>query len=119
MMAQGQFLRNLFRRIDRRIHRAEKRFVRILERRSNVCKPNVADNHEVDIACRVLVMAGERAIDKCNFDTVLQRLQSLRENVSKPDGPEDEPLKVAENRALRLGRVIRSVSVVTSAKNSR
>ena len=76
-MTCGEFLRNLFWRIDGRVHRAEKRSFGVLEGRGKLRESKTTggagatgatDDHEVNIAPRLLLLASERAVDESNRD---------------------------------------------------
>src|SRR5690242_13874402 len=55
MMAGGEFLRDLPRRVDRRIDGPEEFALGGLERRGQLREPGAPDDHEVDVAGRTLL----------------------------------------------------------------
>jgi len=86
-MSRGKLLRNLSRRVDGRIYRPKKLAFCVLEGRGKLGESDPADDHQIDVAGRVLVRSGDGAIDKGNIDAVTERLQALGENAPEPRRP--------------------------------
>ncbi len=78
-----------------------------------------ADDHEVNVASRLLLLSSERAVDESDRDAVPEWPEARCENISEPSGSEKEPVKVAEDRALGLSLVVCPVSVFPPPQNPR
>jgi len=87
-MPRCKLLRNLVGRVDRGIDRSKESVLCILESRGERRKADATDDHQIDVAGRVLFVPSDGAIDKSDGNAVAERLQALDENVSQPRSPQ-------------------------------
>ena len=73
-MTRSQLLRNLFWRVDGRVNGSKELLLSVFERRGKLRKSDAADDHQVDIARRPLLLACERAINKGNVNAASKGL---------------------------------------------
>ena len=69
-MPGAELLDHLSRRVDGRIDRPEQAILGVLEGRCEFREPDVADDHQIDVARRAFVLVRDRAVDECHIDAV-------------------------------------------------
>src|SRR5512142_2913511 len=91
-MTRSQFLRNLFWRVKGRVHGSKESPLSLFERRGQLRQSDAADDHEIDVARRHLLVACERAINKGNVNAASKGIETLHEDVSEPGRPPNTTL---------------------------
>src|SRR5262249_53937041 len=105
--------------IDGRVYRAEEFLLRPFQDRSQVGEPHITDDHEVNITGGTLFTPRDGAINKGNGDTPSEPPESLGQNALEPYRAYKQPVKIAEERALRLRSIVDPLPILASPQNSR
>src|SRR5439155_18951976 len=88
------------------------------DRGRQVGEPNVADDHQVNIAGRMLLRSRHRAVDESPSYAIRQRLQRVAYNVRQSHCLQGEPLKLLEDGRLRGGLKVNVLALTLLNKDS-
>src|SRR2546426_11941089 len=80
------------------------------KRARQIGKPDPAFNHQINVARRVFLRPGDRAIDKSPLNAISKRLQSVADDIGQTRGLEDDAAKLWKDRSeeRRVGKECRS-----------
>lgn len=117
-MVFSQFRSEFGARIDRRIDLPAERFLGVLQTDNDVRKRQVADDQKIDIASRLFVPSGDRAIDKGKLNILGYRSQSAANRISDPDGLCDQALYLRKYGRVGIGLEIHLPAVRSAPDNS-
>ena len=118
-MSGAQLPCDLGRRVDGRIDRSEDPAFGFLQCRCELREPDIADDHQIDVTRRVLVLACHRAVNEGHLNPIPEPRQIFGEDILEPRRPEQQPPQVAEDRVVGLGPVVSPVPVRSPPQDSR
>src|SRR5208282_2877828 len=118
MIARFALATELFDRIHRWVDLPPQSSFRFLKIRNNFVEPDVANHQEIDVTRSVVLVPGDRTVDKRQADAICQGQQRFLDHVVNPHRFGENALKLAKDRAIVIRLVVNLVPATDSAHNS-
>lgn len=113
-----ELLHKLRRRIYRGVHFTSKAVHGWPNRRGDLRRPNVTDDHQVNVARRMLCSAGHRTVYECPSYPTGQRLQELADHIDEPDGLNDDRLQFRHEWTIGISLVVHAIPVTATLQDA-